>query len=54
MQISNIGQIELITQNQVVKLSKVIKSVLGTKLTKYKQVKQGMMQNLLPGRIRLV
>lgn len=29
-------------------------SALETKLAKYKQVKQGMMQNLLTGRIRLV
>ena len=29
-------------------------SVLETKLAKYKQVKQGMMQNLLTGKIRLV
>ena len=29
-------------------------SVLETKLVKYKQVKQGMMQNLLTGKIRLV
>jgi type I restriction enzyme S subunit len=29
-------------------------SVLETKLSKYKQIKQGMMQNLLTGKIRLV
>jgi len=29
-------------------------SALGSKLSKYKQVKQGMMQNLLTGKIRLV
>ena len=29
-------------------------SALETKLAKYKQVKQGMMQNLLTGKIRLV
>lgn len=29
-------------------------SALETKLTKYKQIKQGMMQNLLTGRIRLI
>jgi type I restriction-modification system DNA methylase subunit len=29
-------------------------AALETKLSKYKQVKQGMMQNLLTGKIRLV
>jgi len=29
-------------------------AALETKLAKYKQIKQGMMQNLLTGRIRLV